>query len=892
MSVSFYARNAASKFRPARRRAMPRGRRLLRVEALEGRALLSAVGFAVPSHLAHTDGHGAEPLGSSGPSGYTPAQVRQAYGFDKITFNNGAIPGDGSGTTIAIVDAYDDPNIANDLHQFNLAFGLPDSGFTKVNQSGGTTYPAPNATWVTEIALDVQWAHAIAPKANILLVEATDNSWNNLFAAIDYARSVPGVVAVSMSFGTPDFSGESYYDSHFTTPAGHSGVTFLAASGDHGSPVLFPAISSNVVGVGGTTLTADSAGNYVSESGWSGSGGGISAYTPQPTYQKGVVTQSTNYRTSPDVAYDSNPGTGFPVYDSYNNGSAAPWGLWGGTSAAAPQWAGLVAIADQGRALAGKAPLDGRTQTLPQLYSMSSSDFHDVTSGTSTGSPSYSATVGYDLVTGRGTPYANLVVSDLVGQVSAPAATHFSLTLPTGSTAGAAFSITVTALDASNNVVPSYQGTVHFASSDSAAVLPPNYTFTGSDNGVHVFSGVTLKTAGPQNLTVTDTTTSSLVGSGTVSVSPAAANHLVFGQQPTNVNPGAVISPAVTVRMLDVYNNLLANDNADQVTLAIGSNPGAGTLSGTTTVTVSGGIATFTNLSIDQAGVGYTLTAGSVAANPVTSVGFTVAVNDVVEAFDSGNLNAYRTVGGASPSASVSSAAAHDGTYGLAEQSGSDWIYRNDAAVQVQQGDTISVWVKFTKSGEGRAYFGFGASSSGTLSLVAAANTSQLLLQNSAGYGATTIGLSSQTWAANHWYRLQVEWGISGTISGSVYDSNGTTLLQRVGGSNTTITAGGIAFKADGKFAKYFDTVQVTPAVNQFTAKAAVAPEGTAPLATTDVHAVGRRIDLAAEVAALLPTTSHPRNDESLELTASDPRLEAWVGDGLLDALARNALAA
>ena len=411
-------------------RTKPGDHRRLRLESLEGRALLSVSisGYAVPDIAFHTTNMSASPMATSSPTGYTPAQIRQAYGFNNITFNNGTVAGDGSGTTIAIVDAYDDPNIASDLHQFDSAFGLSDPVFTKVNESGGTSLPKADSGWASEISLDVEWAHAIAQKAKILLVEAASSSLSDLLTAVNYARSVSGVVAVSMSWGGSDFSGESNYDSYFTTPSGHSGVTFLASSGDSGAPVGFPAISSNVVSVGGTTLNINSSGNYVSETGWSDSGGGISAYEKQPAYQKGVVTQSTTYRTNPDVSYDADPNTGFAVYDSYQ--TSAPWGQWGGTSDAAPQWAGLIAIADQGCMLAGEGTLDGATQTLPLLYSLPSSDFHDVTSGTSTGSPRYSAATGYDLVTGRGSPYANLVVSGLVGSgttTTPAAATHFSV---------------------------------------------------------------------------------------------------------------------------------------------------------------------------------------------------------------------------------------------------------------------------------------------------------------------------------------------------------------------------------------------------------------------------------------------------------------------------------
>ena len=326
------------------------------------------------------------PLSTSGPTGYSPAQIRQIYGFDKISFGNGTIAADGAGTTIAIVDAYDDPNIASDLHQFDVQFGLPDPVFTKVNQSGGSNLPAANAGWASEIALDVEWAHAIAPMANILLVEAASNSLSNLLAAVDYARHATGVVAVSMSWGGSEFSGEIAYDGHFTTPSGHGGVTFVAASGDAGSPVGYPSISTNVLSVGGTTVSLR--GSTVTETAWSSSGGGISAIESQPGYQSSIVTQSSRFRTNPDVAYDSNPSSGFSVYDSYNNPASRPWSQWGGTSAAAPQWAALVAIADQGRALEGKGSLDGATQTLPMLYGMPQSDFRDITSGTSTGSPS------------------------------------------------------------------------------------------------------------------------------------------------------------------------------------------------------------------------------------------------------------------------------------------------------------------------------------------------------------------------------------------------------------------------------------------------------------------------------------------------------------------------
>ncbi len=356
------------------------------------------------------------PLSSSGVVGLTPTQIRTAYGINQITFSGGTITGDGSGQTIAIVDAYDDPNIASDLHNFDVAFGIADpASFLKVSQTGSTTVlpstdPAgPGDSWAVEISLDVEWVHAIAPGANILLVEANSSSYTNLLTAVDYARNYAGVSVVSMSWGGSESSTEvTSYDAHFQTPTGHIGVTFVASTGDSGEPGGYPAYSPNVVAVGGTQLTL-SGNNYVSETGWSGSGGGISQYETQPSYQKGIVTQSTTQRTIPDVSFDASPSSGVAVYDSWDYGSSTPWAQIGGTSFSAPAWGAIIAIADQGRTIAGIGTLDGPSQTLPDLYALSASDFHDIT----TGSNGFAAGVGYDLVTGRGSPIANLVVADL-----------------------------------------------------------------------------------------------------------------------------------------------------------------------------------------------------------------------------------------------------------------------------------------------------------------------------------------------------------------------------------------------------------------------------------------------------------------------------------------------
>jgi uncharacterized repeat protein (TIGR01451 family) len=339
---------------------------------------------------------------------FTPSQIHAAYGIDPIIVDG--VTGDGSGQTIAIVDAYDDPSLVDstaqnfstsDLACFDAQFGLPDPpSFEKLDQYGGTNYPTATSigNWTMEESLDVQWAHAMAPRANIVLVEANSSGSSDLLAAVATAANLPGVAVVSMSFAM----NESASNAPFVTPAGHAGVTFVAASGDYGGGhPFFPAFSPNVVAVGGTTLTLSN-GQY-SETGWSGSGGGQSACQLEPPYQNAV--QSSGFREAPDVAFDADPNSGVPVYDSYDFGSSTPWVQVGGTSLAAPCWGGLLAIADQFRAAQGLRPLDGPTETLPDLYHLPSSDFNDITSG----SNGYLAHAGYDLVTGLGTPTAATV---------------------------------------------------------------------------------------------------------------------------------------------------------------------------------------------------------------------------------------------------------------------------------------------------------------------------------------------------------------------------------------------------------------------------------------------------------------------------------------------------
>jgi len=345
------------------------------------------------------------PLSGVGtPTGLSPSQIQTAYGVNQISF--GSV--NGAGQTIAIIDAYLDPNIASDLTTFDSQYGLgaPPS-FTQYVENG---LRSDNSGWALETALDVEWAHAIAPAANIVLVEARPHL-NDLFSAVSFASQLPGVSVVSMSWGTNEFSGETAYDSVFTTPSGHGGVTFVAASGDTETP-LYPSASPNVLSVGGTTLNVNSQGTYESETPWSDSGTGPSPYESAPSWQVAALEASglqTKSRTTPDVAWDANPSTGVSVYDSVPYYGQSGWFTVGGTSVGAPSWAALIAIADQGLATAGKSTLSN-TQVQTDLYSLPSSDFHNIT----TGFNGYSATSGYNLVTGLGTPIANLLIPGLV----------------------------------------------------------------------------------------------------------------------------------------------------------------------------------------------------------------------------------------------------------------------------------------------------------------------------------------------------------------------------------------------------------------------------------------------------------------------------------------------
>ncbi len=319
------------------------------------------------------------------PSGYGPASLRSAYKLPS---------GGGSGATVAIVDAYDNPSAEKDLAVYRAQFGLPacttaNGCFKKVSQTGSTTaLPSPDAGWAEEESLDVDMVSAVAPNAHIILVEANSATMADLGAAVNEAVKL-GARYVSNSYGGGESSADPSYDSAYFN---HPGVAITVSAGDSGYGTEYPAASKYVTAVGGTHLTTASNSRGWSETVWSGSGSGCSAYDPKPGWQKDTGCAR---RTVADVSAVADPATGVAVYDTY--GGDPGWEVFGGTSVSAPLIAGVYA--DAGKPSAGSTP-----SSFPYAHK---SALYDVTSG-SNGScgGSYLCTgkPGYDGPTGLGTP--------------------------------------------------------------------------------------------------------------------------------------------------------------------------------------------------------------------------------------------------------------------------------------------------------------------------------------------------------------------------------------------------------------------------------------------------------------------------------------------------------
>jgi subtilase family serine protease len=353
--------------------------------------------------------NGKPMVSSVSPTGLSPSAISSVYNLSGLSPSSGA----GAGQIIAIVDAFHDPQALSDLNTFNGQYGYAQlTTCTSLSQSGpcfeqsdpqGT--PKVNTGWVLEESLDIEWAHAEAPAAKIVLVEAASNSFTNLFNAVLSANSL-GATEVSMSWGGGESSSETSTDSDMT----HSGTFYTASAGDSGHAAGYPAASPNVIAVGGTTLNGCSGTtcHFTSETTWSGSGGGASAVEPIPGYQSGytgpVFGASTisaltgSARGIPDVSFDANPSSGVSIFDSTRDQGQSGWFTVGGTSVGAPNWAGILAAGTA----AGSTALQGHSAIYSGGYR---TNLRDITSGTNgTCGTDCTAGTGYDLVTGLGSP--------------------------------------------------------------------------------------------------------------------------------------------------------------------------------------------------------------------------------------------------------------------------------------------------------------------------------------------------------------------------------------------------------------------------------------------------------------------------------------------------------
>jgi kumamolisin len=320
------------------------------------------------------------------PYGRSPASLRTVYN----------LPGTGGAGVIALVDAYDDPNAEQDLGIFSAQFSLPPctSGngcFQKVYATG--VKPAAGCGWAQEADLDIEWAHAMAPEARIVLVEAASNSSTDLARAVNAAGSMvspggQGFGEISMSWGFSEYPGELSFDGNFHQP----GVVYVASSGDIGGQRNYPAASPYVVAAGGTTLSFNLAGEFISESAWINAGGGPSTYESRPAFQGSIVGRVGSKRGTPDVSFDADPNSGVAVYDSTPCGGVSGWLVFGGTSLSSPAVAGVINLASHFYA---SSDLE-----LDVIYSnLGSTDFRDITLGRA---GPFNATKGWDFASGVG----------------------------------------------------------------------------------------------------------------------------------------------------------------------------------------------------------------------------------------------------------------------------------------------------------------------------------------------------------------------------------------------------------------------------------------------------------------------------------------------------------
>ena len=569
---------------------------------------------------------------------YTPAQIRAAYGLPALPVSTSSITSAqaaqlGAGQTIYIVDAQSDPNIVAELAAFNQKFGLPGCTTTAIptnsalplataSASAGCTFsvvyntasgtltsstPAYDSGWATEIALDVQWSHATAPMARIILIEAPDSSLNSLLGAVTLANAM-GSGVVSMSFAAAEGSWTSQVDSSFAV----ANMSYLAAAGDAGAGVNWPAVSPHVLAIGGTSLTYTGSGNR-SETVWTGTGGGVSQYTATPSYQVSAVPGmgSPAHRSVTDVSFNANPSTGQYVAVISPGSSSTGWMSVGGTSLSTPQWAGVLAIANALRAQTSMAAV-GAPHTL--LYTGIStvagtyvSDFADITLGSDGTCSSCYAKTGYDLPTGLGTPNVTALLTSLSSRSTTSAAPVVGAASVAG-TVGTALSFSATA----------------------TAAHPVTFVLSNAPTGMTLSAAGlitwTSPTLGNYSVTVTATDTQTgLSGHGVYSVTITSPQPPVVAPAPPTVaggtitgRAGSAMSFSATAISRDSLTYMLSGAPSGMSINSSGvvswSNPVAGkysvTVVATDTRTGSSGRGVYT---VTIAAAGPTITASSMA---------------------------------------------------------------------------------------------------------------------------------------------------------------------------------------------------------------------------------------------------------------------------------------
>lgn len=332
---------------------------------------------------------------SATPQGETPASLRAVYN----------VPSTGGSNVIVIVDAYDYANALSDFNTFATQFGLPtetsSNAFSSNNKVFQVVYASgskPNNNtlagkilapgWNLEASLDIQWAHAMAPKAKIILMECNSSSNNDLGKGIQVANTLANVKEVSMSFGGSETASETSSDNVFSK----SGIVYVCSSGDTGGAIQYPAASPKVVAVGGTTLNRNGSGVFTSETGWADSGGGSSAYEARPSYQNAISSIVGSKRGVPDCSLDADPNSGASVYNTVYGG----WVVVGGTSFSAPAMAGIINLCGTANGNFANSSADELTRIYSNLGTV---NYRDIVTGTA---GSFSCKSGWDFVTGVG----------------------------------------------------------------------------------------------------------------------------------------------------------------------------------------------------------------------------------------------------------------------------------------------------------------------------------------------------------------------------------------------------------------------------------------------------------------------------------------------------------